>query len=199
MSIRVATVAVLSALALQLPARAATHPARFVLVSGSQVAYHVDVKTLGLLNEHIDGVDQAVRGEVDLTPGRAPTGWAEADVAGFHSGITSRDHHVARMLGLPALPTIHFALARLEGYHADVFRGSAVAVGTLRANGHAREVHVPLTYVRDGDVLRVEGEAPLRFRDFGIDPPVLGLVFKRAPELFTIRVALVAHEVREAF
>jgi hypothetical protein len=156
------------------------------------VAYRVHVKTLALLDETVEGVDDVVHGEVRWRAGSPPSGWAEAEVAGFHSGIRSRDHHVARLLGAPALPRIRFELGRLEGFRAERPSGKAVAVGRLTANGHGVDVRVPLSYTREGDRLRIEGEAPLRFTDFGITPPTLGIVMKQVPDALTIHVKLLA-------
>jgi len=176
------------------PAAAAQpHEARYVVGPGSQVAYQVQVKTMVVVDEQILGVNDAVHGEVRWPQGGAPTGWAEADVNGFRSGNATRDQHVRQILGAPASPRVRFQLEKLEGFTPA--GGQAVAVGTL-ANGHTHAVRVPIRYEVAGETLRIEGEAPLRFQDYGIAPPVLGLVLKRAPEAFSMRVRLVATAAR---
>jgi polyisoprenoid-binding protein YceI len=124
-----------------------------------------------------------------------PSGWAEAEVEGFRSGNHTRDEHVREILGAPASPRVRFQLQKLEGF-APAGGGQAVAVGTLAANGHVHPVRVPIHYQVEHDTLRIEGDAPLRFQDFGIDPPVLGLVLKRAPDAFQMHVRLVATAAR---
>jgi polyisoprenoid-binding protein YceI len=177
------------------PAFAAMPASRFVVGEGSEVAYRVNVKTLGVLDEQIEGRDDAVRGEVKWAVGVTPSGWVEADVAGFHSGITSRDQTVAKMLGAPATPHIRFELGSLEGFSGGRTSGKVLAVGQLKVNGRSREVRVSLTYTLGGGQLKVDGETLVHFTDFGIAPPVLGLVFKRAPDVLSIHVHLVAHDV----
>lgn len=165
----------------------------FVVGAGSEVSYHVTATILGFLQEAIDGVNPQVRGEVVVT-GDRPAGWAEADVTGFTSGIKGRDRHVARILGFPRTPTVRFDLVRLLDFDASQPTGRKVAVGTLTANGASRSLQVPLQYRLEGGILRIQGEAPLRFADFGIAPPVLGLGLKRAPDDLVIRLDLVATE-----
>jgi len=165
----------------------------FVVSDGSEVSYHVKAKIIGFLDELINGVNSQVRGEVVVTGGH-PGGWAEADVSDFKSGIKSRDHHVAQILGFPRTPTVRFDLSQLLEFDPSQAAGKAVAVGTLTANGTIRSLQVPLQYQLQGKVLRIEGETPLRFADFGIAPPVVGLGLKRAPEDLVIRLRLVATE-----
>jgi polyisoprenoid-binding protein YceI len=189
------TFAVLSGLAISaLPAMATGGPLRYVVGKGSVVSYRVRVKTLGVIDEQIEGRNEALRGEVEWRANAAPTGWAEADISGFHSGIASRDHTVAKLLGAPAMPNIRFELGRIEGFRLDQTTGRVEAIGQLTVNGHTREVRVPLAYHLGGGTLQVEGDAPLHFTDFGITPPVLGFVFKRAPDDLTIHVHLIAHQ-----
>lgn len=165
----------------------------FVVGDGSEVSYHVKAKIMGFLDEAIDGVNSRVRGEV-VAAGGHPGGWAEADVSAFQSGIKGRDRHVAQILGFPRTPTVRFDLSQLLDFDPQQAAGKAIAVGTLTANGTRRSLQVPLQYQLQGKVLTIEGEAPLRFADFGIAPPVLGLGLKRAPEDLTIRLRLVATE-----
>lgn len=181
-------------LALAPAAAAQAHEARYVVGPGSLVAYQVQVKTLVVVDERIVGVNDAVHGEVRWPQGGAPTGWAEADVSGFHSGNKTRDDHVRAILGAPATPRVRFQLDKLEGFSPT--GAQAVAVGTLAANGHTHAVRVPIRYELAGETLRIEGEAPLRFQDYGIAPPVLGVFLKRAPEAFSMRVRLVATAAR---
>lgn len=166
---------------------------RFTVGEGSQVSYHVKAKLIGFLDESIDGTSQKVRGEVLVSSGR-PTGWAEADVTTFKSGIKGRDTHVAQILGHPTHPTVRFDLAQLLEFDPASTTGQAIAVGTLTANGTSRPLQVPIRYRLEGRALRIEGEAPLRFRDFAIAPPIMGFGLKRAPEDLLIRLRLEATE-----
>lgn len=166
---------------------------RFVVGEGSQVSYHVKAKLIGFLDEAIDGVNSKVRGEVLVAAGR-PTGWAEADVAAFKSGIKGRDTHVAQILGFPKTPTVRFDLAELQEFDPAQSTGRAIAMGMLSANGASRSLQVPIQYQLQGRVLLIEGEAPLRFADFGIAPPVMGFGLKRAPADLVIRLRLNASE-----
>ncbi|HEY9856360.1 MAG TPA: YceI family protein [Stenomitos sp.] len=165
----------------------------FVVGSGSQVSYHVKAKIAGLFDEAIDGVNSEVRGDVRLALGH-PAGWAEADVTAFKSGIKGRDRHVAQILGFPKTPTVRFDLTDLLEFDPSLPAGKVTGVGTLTANGTSRPLRLPLQYQLQGPILRIEGEAPLRFADFGIAPPVMGLGLKRAPDDLVIRVRLVATE-----
>ena len=185
--------AAVGALAGQAPAVGATPgPRHFVVGPGSQVGYSVAVKTLLLLDERIEARDPSVRGDLLWTGIGSPTGWVEADVAGLDSGNRTRDGHVASMLGAPAQPRLRFDLEHLDGFAPDHPDGHVTAVGTLTAHGYRVALRVPLDYRLAGNQLRIDGAVPVHFRDFGIDPPVLGLVFKRAPDVLTLQIHLVA-------
>lgn len=176
--------------ALAAPAIAQTR--HYVIADGSTVSYHVHVTTVGVLHEVIDGRNDDVHGQIALPDAGQPTGTISAAIAGFRSGIKGRDRHVGHMLGAPDLATIDYRLVALDGFDRTRSQGEAVARGVLTVNHHAQTVQVPIHYHVDAQRLTVDGEAPLHFTDFGIDPPVLGLVLKRAPNLFTIGVHLVA-------
>jgi polyisoprenoid-binding protein YceI len=171
---------------------AAAAPRRFLIGEGSQVSYHVKARILGVVDDAITGVNRKVTGEVLLAS--RPSGWALAEARDFESGQRTRDEHVAQILGAPQTPAVRFVLDRLEGFDPDRPEGRISARGTLTARGRDHALTIPLDYRLDGDQLRIQGEAPLRFSDFGIEPPVVGLVFKRAPDALTIRLSLIARE-----
>lgn len=185
-------VAALAAILLGTAFPAAAAPRRFRIGEGSQVAYHVKARILGVVDDAITGVNRKVTGEFLLTS--QASGWAQAEVRDFDSGQRTRDEHVAQILGVPQTPAVRFVLDRLEGFDPDRPEGRVSARGTLTARGRDHVLTIPLDYRLDGESMRILGEAPLRFSDFGIEPPVVGLVFKRAPDVFTIRLDLVARE-----
>lgn len=165
-------------------------PRAFSIAPGSEVAYHVKAKLLGVFDEDITGTNREVSGHFSLPATGQPSGWIEALVLGFKSGIRSRDAHVAGMLGNPHLPRVRFDLTGLEGLDAARADGSVVAVGILTANGRTQELRFPLVYHLSEGQLVLSGEAHARFTDFGIAPPVLGFVLKRAPNALDLRVRL---------
>ncbi|HEY9898148.1 MAG TPA: YceI family protein [Pantanalinema sp.] len=178
-----------------LPASAAPFERRFAIEEGSQVSYHVTAKIVGLIDDAIAGANRRVKGEIVLVAPNQATCWAQADASDFDSGLRVRDEHVAEILGVPRTPSIRFVLDRLEGFDAGREKGRVTATGTLSVRGRDHALRMPLDYQVSGDRVRIQGEAPLRFSDFGIEPPVVGLVFKRAPDALTIRVSLIAREV----
>jgi hypothetical protein len=177
-----------------------SHPAlaaaerHFHVAAGSQVAYHVGVVTLGVREETIDGINPRVSGDFALVGGKHLAGRITADIAGFASGIRGRDRNVAHLLGAPALPEVAFELERLDGYQPGRPSGEAIVTGLLSANGHQVPAHFPIRYHNRPGGLQVDGEQVVSFSAFGIAPPILGFVLKRAPDAFTLRVHLIANE-----
>jgi len=97
----------------------------------------------------------------------------------------------------------------VDRHPAIVFRSSAIAGetdgaglyrlklrGELELRGTGRPVELALTVRREGDRLSVTGEADLRLRDLGVDPPSVAGVVKVA-DRFRLRFEVRARRVPE--
>lgn len=192
------TALMLAGLALP-PIQAATptHPVtparRFLVTPESEFSYLVRTKLLAFFDEDVSGLNRQVTGAISFSNGHA-SGWLEAPVSGFNSGIKARDRHVAQLLGYPIVPIVRFELQRLEGFEPNCPEGNLLAIGVLMANGRECQLKVPLAYRLGEGRIRLSGEVAAKFSDFSIIPPILGFVLKRAPDDLLLRVNVVATE-----
>lgn len=102
---------------------------------------------------------------------------------------------MAQILGAPRTPTIRFVLSRLEGYDASQEQGMATAQGILTVGARNHTLRIPIHYQLSDGSLKLKGQASVRFSDFGIEPPVVAGVIKRAPDELQIRVSLTANQI----
>lgn len=145
-------------------------------------------------DETIEGTAHDVRGTVAVGQAGPVLGWAEVRVADFRSGIKGRDAHVAQILGADRSPTLRFDLSHLQAFDPTLAEGRVLADGTLTIKGERHPLRIPLSYVVEGGVLRIDGETQVRFTDLGLEPPVLGWILKRAPNELVLRVHLRADQ-----
>ena len=71
-------------------------------------------------------------------------------------------------------PDIRFELSNYEiAQGASPAEIAIDAKGKLSIAGVEREIHLPVTAIREGEVLRLRGSTPLLMTDYGIKPPTL--------------------------
>ncbi len=148
---------------------------RLELVRGSSFAWVEGNATLGHFrgeSYELDGWASFTGGGYDDARGRVTIG-----VAGFHTGKGLRDKHLRGSLEAERFPMIEFTLQRVDTLHSES-RDSVRLAGTLTIHGSARLVSVPTSLEQRGDTLHVSGRLPIRFTEFGMQPPhkLLGTV-----------------------
>lgn len=195
-------VAVLAALGLANAAAgpAAAAPQRFLLDTGSsELSYDVRTKVFLLLDEDVVGLARPSEGELVVEEAKA-AGWLVLPAASFRSGVGSRDKHIAEILDARRFPRIRFDLDALTGFDPAAASGQATVTGRLQVRDRTVPLKFPVTYRAGEGRIVLEGSAAVTFSAFGIAPPILGIIAKRAPDALVLRARLAgsAAETRAA-
>jgi polyisoprenoid-binding protein YceI len=193
MSYRLAS---LVAVAITLAPTAAQASARRYLVDpeASLLGYHVRTKVFLLFDEDVSGQARPQDGELVVDGPRA-TGWVALRAGAFNSGIASRDRNVADILESPRFPLIRFDLDSLTGLGPGAPSGRGVAHGRLRVRDRSAPVTFPVDFSVTAGRFEMAGEFQSTFSAFGLAPPVLGMIAKRAPDALVLRARLLGREV----
>ena len=151
---------------------------RFTIVPArSTVSIHAR-STLHAIDTKTDGLE----GWVDLEDGTVVGGHLELAVERLRSGNPLEDRELRRRIEARRYPTIAGEVTG-DGRPGEV-------TGTVTFMGEARSYTSELDVARDGDEVRIGGEATFDVRDFGLQPPRI-LMLQVEPEV-TVRIDLVA-------
>ena len=103
-------------------------------------------------------------------------GSMEVAAASLSTGLGPRDERLRLWcLETEKYPTIRFIVAQIEGNLPDPGEGSGTMTltGDLSIRDQTRRIAVPLSWSREEEALRLRGQLPLRWADFGIPDPGL--------------------------
>jgi hypothetical protein len=155
--------------------------------AGSFVGYRVKETLIGFgLNTAVGRTSQVV-GNAQVQDGRIVSARFEADTRTLRSDETRRDDAM-RFRGLE---TDRYQVAGFVLGPAVRIAPRFTARGTLTLHGRARTVRVRLASRRAGRGLDVVGSAPIRFADFGMEPPsVAGVASVRDHGTMEVRLRL---------
>jgi polyisoprenoid-binding protein YceI len=109
-----------------------------------------------------------------------------ADLTGLESDDDRRDGQLSRQgLQTSQFPEATFKLTSpidLGTVPADGQTVNAMAKGQLTLHGVTKDVEIPVTAKRSGDVVVVTGSLPIKFADYGIPTPNSFVVLSIADE-----------------
>lgn len=151
----------------------------WTVADGSYAGYRVD--------EVLNGVDVTVTGRTEDVTGTVTTSdtavtaaTITVDVASIATDSSQRDAYFRdSALRVSEHPTATFELTSpIEAPSgADVDAESTVtASGVLTLAGVSQDVTVDVTAAADGNTIRIAGQIPVTFADFGVQAPSLGFV-----------------------
>jgi polyisoprenoid-binding protein YceI len=158
--------------------------------TGSFVGYRVNEEYLGVGVRTAVGRTGAVTGTVTVDGRRVRAADLRADMTKVRSDQSRRDDTL-RFRGIESdrYPTARFTLTRPFALSTSLRRTS----GTLVLHGRSAPIVISVRGQRlAGARLELVGSAPIRFADFGIEPPsVAGIVSVRDHGVLEFRVVLV--------
>jgi polyisoprenoid-binding protein YceI len=157
--------------------------------AGSFVGYRVNEEYLGVGVRTAVGRTSAVDGAVTVSGDRVQAADLQADMTQVRSDQSRRDDTLRfRGIETDRYPSARFAL----GAPFTVMSAARHVKGTLTLHGRRAPIDVTVRGQRvAGDRLELVGSAPIRFADFGIQPPsVAGLVTVRDHGLLEFRLVL---------
>ena len=95
-------------------------------------------------------------------------------VTELRSGKIGLDKNMYKALLAPKYPEIRFRMARYVVTDGATPGEIAIdARGAISVAGVEREIRMPVTAVREGESLRLQGSAPLLMSQFGVKPPTM--------------------------
>jgi polyisoprenoid-binding protein YceI len=157
--------------------------------SGSYAGYRVDEEYLTVGVRTAVGRTHGVAGTVQVGGARLRTAALRADLTQLVSDKSGRDDALrTRGIETDTYPRATFALrgpVPLRGGKG------ALAAGTLTLHGRRAPVRLTVRAARSAGGLVVAGSAPIRFADFGIQPPsTAGIVTVRDHGVLEFRLVL---------
>lgn len=164
-------------------------PARYVVLEGSVAMYEASASVFFIPGNSVAGTSKKVTGEFVLA-GKTAEGKIVIDAASFDSGVGLRDDHVREILEAAKHPRIVFTLNRAELPGGAVQAGVHAVGGLLEVRGTQKEVSFPVSVKEEGDIMVLEGSVPVKFTDFGMEPPTFGLIIKRANDELTLKARI---------
>jgi polyisoprenoid-binding protein YceI len=146
---------------------------------GSYAGYRVD-EVLNGTDVTVTGRTHDVTGTVTSTAAEVTAATITVDVASIATDSSSRDAYFRdNALRVSENPTATFELtspiAAPDGASVDDPQ-TVEATGTLTLAGVSRDVSVELVAAVSGDTVRIAGQIPVTFSDFGVEAPSLGFV-----------------------
>ncbi len=162
-------------------------PLTFQLVSG-WVQYRTVVKTLGALPDPIVGENKKVQFlEAKISADSSANLSFKVPISTFRSGNRQRDVDVAKILGYPEKEYIEFEMLDIKRWYIQKFlrekEGDVFAECKLTVKGNSKvytfKVHFKWI---GGDKVELTTYKDVKFTDFGIEPPTLMGVVKRAED-----------------
>jgi polyisoprenoid-binding protein YceI len=161
-------------------------PARSKVAIDARSSLHpIHSETAGL--EGWVEIDVDGSGQVDLAV--APSAHLELPVEKLRSGNAMEDRELQRRIDARRFPTINGDLTGMDRTgHDDRYR----VRGDVTFKGVSRPSEDEMTFLVDGDSIRLQGASVFDIRDFGMEPPRI-LLLKVAPDV-TVTVDIVAHK-----
>ena len=145
--------------------------------AGSQAGYRVDEVLSGQSTTAVGRTDK-VTGSLTVSDTRATAGSFTVDLSSVTSDQSRRDTQFrGRIMETARFPTATFTLTQpvdLGSLAAQTGTATVDVTGTLLLHGVTRSVTAPLTVVRTAGEVRVSGQVPVVFADYGIDNPSIG-------------------------
>ena len=124
------------------------------------------------------GRTDAVTGSLTVSGARVTAGSFSVDLSSVTSDQSRRDAQFRnRIMDTARYPTATFTLTNpvdLESLATQTGTTMMDVTGTLLLRGVSRTVTAPLTVVRSAGDVRVSGQVPVLFADYGIDNPSIG-------------------------
>ncbi|MBI5638733.1 MAG: YceI family protein [Nitrospinae bacterium] len=173
--------------------------AAYSIGPNSSASYEAYAKVFFLVPNTIGGTSGKVTGTISLDG--AVNGRVIIDAASFTSGIDRRDAHIREILQTGTYPTIVFNLIAIEPLSPSdpsTFTGEKTVRGALTIRGVTRDVSFPVTINLEGMSLVIDGAVEVKYTDFGMEPPTLGGIVKRADDRLLLKAHLAAYPEREA-
>lgn len=161
---------------------AATAPlaGTWVVGSGSQAGYRVQEVLFGQSTTAV-GRTSSVTGQMVIAGEQVSSATFTVDMTTVHSDRSQRDDQFqTRIMDTAQFPHATFTTSApitLSPVPANGVEIHPTATGKLTLHGVTRDVTVPLTARRSGDVIEVSGSIPVVFADYGIaNPSTAGVV-----------------------
>jgi polyisoprenoid-binding protein YceI len=146
--------------------------------AGTQVGYRVNEVLFGQKAETV-GRTSDVTGSLTIEGTTVTAADVEADMTSVESDENRRDNQFrGRIMDTSRYPTATFTLSEPIEFESEPAAGQVVtktATGALTLHGTTKEITVELSSLWDGgDTIRVQGEIPITFDDYGIPNPSFG-------------------------
>ena len=154
---------------------------------GSWVGYRVRETVGGIGVRTAVGRTAGVRGTATVTGGRLERASLEVDMESLRSNEGGRDTALRRR----GIETDRFPRARFDLTEPVAPARRFEARGRLTLHGVTRPVRLVLQAGRTPDALELAGALPIRFRDYGMQPPnVAGVASVRPEGILEVRLLL---------
>ncbi|WP_250284606.1 YceI family protein [Frankia sp. CiP1_Cm_nod2] len=149
----------------------------WTVAAGSQAGYRVKEVLFGQDTTAV-GRTSSVTGKLVVSGTSVPSADFSVDVATITSDQSPRDSQFrGRIMETSRFPTAGFRLTQpidLGSVPAEGERKTYQATGELTVHGVTRTVTVPLDTQLTGGQIRVSGQIPVTFSDYGVEPPNAG-------------------------
>lgn len=150
----------------------------WTVAEGSYAGYRVD-EVLNGTDVTVTGRTQQLSGTVTTTDTAVVSAMIEVDVASIATDSGSRDDYFRGVLLVDEHPTATFELTSpiepAEEPSTETPQ-TVTATGVLTIAGVSRDVTAEISAAATGGVVRIAGQIPVTFADFGVEAPNLGFV-----------------------
>ncbi|MDH3215652.1 MAG: YceI family protein [Candidatus Krumholzibacteria bacterium] len=171
-------------------------------VKSGHVRYEVVVRTLGIGGSTIVGTNRQLIGRLRTLGGGRVEGGLIIPAVGFESNNSKRDKDVAKILKYEEHPAITFEILQMK--ESDITRvvgseqGEVPMKAKITVAGSSKVYDMILQFERiNANEVRCRTEVDAKFTDFGLKPPTLGLIFKRAPDQIRLSGEMLYQVVEE--
>lgn len=150
----------------------------WTVTDGSFAGYRVD-EVLNGTDVTVTGRTNDVTGTVTTTDSEVTEATITVDVASISTDSGSRDSYFRdTAMRVSENPTATFVLTSpISGDGASLDESATVTgTGVLTLAGVSNEVTVEMTAAVDGATIRIAGQIPITFSDYGVTAPSLGFV-----------------------
>lgn len=150
----------------------------WTVTDGSFAGYRVD-EVLNGTDVTVTGRTNDVTGTVTTTDSEVTEATITVDVASISTDSGSRDSYFRdTAMRVSENPTATFVLTSpISGDGASLDESATVTgTGVLTLAGVSNEVTVEMTAAVDGTTIRIAGQIPITFSDYGVTAPSLGFV-----------------------
>lgn len=151
----------------------------WTVTNGSFAGYRVD-EVLNGTEVTVTGRTEQVTGAVTASETEVTSATITVDVASIATDSSNRDAYFRdQALRVSEHPTATFELTSPipapSGTSIDTPQ-TVTATGILTLAGVSSEVSAELTVAVSGDTVRIAGQVPIAFADYGVEAPTLGFV-----------------------